>query len=109
MKLEKLIRGGLGTVAALSIAACGGGSEGNSDPAPGPGPVGPTAVTAVGSITGFGSVYVNGTRYEVQSDTVIAIEDEQEIMGDDSALQLGMKVRVTASSTNGQRTAARIE
>ena len=109
MKLEKLIRAGLGTVAALSIAACGGGSGDSSNAGPGPAPAGPVAVTAVGSITGFGSVYVSGTRYEVTANTVIAIEDEQETFGDDSVLQMGMKVRVAASSSNGARTASRIE
>jgi hypothetical protein len=66
-------------------------------------------VTAIGSITGFGSVYVNGTKYEVESDTIIAIEGEAEKTGDDSGLLLGMKVRVTATSTNGARSASRIE
>ena len=50
-------------------------------------------------------VYVNGTRYEVESDTIIAIEDEAETMGDDSRLRLGMKVRVTGTDSGGQRSA----
>ena len=109
MECKRLIKSSLGIVAMTALAACGGGSGDNSDAAPGPGPAGPTTVTAVGSITGFGSVYVSGTRYEVASDTVIAIEDELDVLGDDSRLQLGMKVFVTASASNGVRTAERIE
>ncbi|MDH3547413.1 MAG: DUF5666 domain-containing protein, partial [Gammaproteobacteria bacterium] len=60
-------------------------------------------------ITGFGSVYVSGTKYEVHSGTVIAIEDEAESLGDDSRLRLGMKVRVTATESGGQRSAERFE
>jgi len=109
MKLSKSIGPSLGLLAGLSLVACGGGSSNNATPGGGPAPADPVAITAVGSITGFGSVFVNGTKYEVESDTVIAIEDELETMGDDSNLRLGMKVRVTASATNGVRSADRIE
>ncbi len=99
----------LGLVAMLSLAACGGGSSGNNTNQPGPAPTGPTAVTVVGSITGFGSVFVNGGKFEVAGNTIISIEDEAETMGDDSRLRLGMKVRVSGVDDNGVRTATRIE
>ena len=102
---------GLGLLAtALGLAACGGGgSGGNNASSPPPPPAGPTAVAVVGTITGFGSVYVNGIRYEVRSDTVVDIEGEAESMGDDSRLRLGMKVHVVGDDNGGQRSAGRIE
>lgn len=111
MKFTRLIGPFLGLAAGLVLAACGGGSSsgGNSTNAPPPPRPAATPVTAVGAITGFGSVYVNGTRYEVASDTVIEIEDEAETMGDDSRLRLGMKVEIEADDDNGQRTARRIK
>ena len=112
MKLSRQIRPILGLTAMISLAACGGGSSGggsadggNNNPPTG----GPVGVTSIGSITGFGSVFVNGTKYEVGASTRIAIEDQPEMMGDDSALRLGMKVRVTAIDDNGIRTASFIE
>jgi hypothetical protein len=66
-------------------------------------------VTAVGSITGFGSIHVNGARFEVAADTVIAIEGQADTIGDDSVLLLGMKVQVQGSDDNGLRTATHIE
>ena len=110
MKITRLIGPILGLVVTLSLTACGGGgSSSNSSIGGTPVAAAPIDVTAVGSITGFGSVYVNGTKYEVESGTIIAVEGEAEKMGDDSRLLLGMKVRVVALSSNGQRTASSIE
>jgi len=55
-----------------------------------------TAIASTGTITGFGSVFVNGVKYEIENGTVVAIEDEDDIIGDDSRLRLGMKVRIEA-------------
>ncbi len=96
----------------LGIAACGGSSGYGGDPStppPPPPPSAATGVTVIGPITGFGSVFVNGARYEVGSDTVVAIEGETEVVGDDSGLRLGMKVHIRGSDDGGQRTAERIE
>lgn len=108
--------------AAVSIAACGGG--GGSSPAnppaatPNPDPVivapptpaapAPVTVTAIGTITGFGSVFVNGRRYEIAPSTVVAVEDGIRT-GDDSELRMGMKVRISADDDDGARTATRID
>lgn len=109
MKFNRQLTLLLSLAGALGLTACGGGSSsGNSGPG-GPGPTAPTQVTVVGSITGFGSVYVSGTKYEVASDTVIKIEDEAEMTGDDSGLRLGMKVRLSGSDNNGVRTALSID
>ncbi len=113
MTLKRQIGPILGLAAAVSLAACGGGSSGDGSTTDGTGGLPPGAttvsVTAIGTITGFGSVFVNGTKYEVNANTVVSIEDEQETTGDDSALRMGMKVRVAAVEDGGVRTARSIE
>ncbi len=66
-------------------------------------------MSSIGIITGFGSVFINGVKYEVENGTILAVEDEDETTGDDSALRVGMKVRISATQSNGVRTANRIE
>jgi len=114
MNITKALGPILGLAAAIGVAACGGGSSGgdgsNGNPTGNNPPAGgPVGVTAIGTITGFGSVFVNGIKYEVEANTVVAIEDEPETMGDDSALRVGMKVHVEATDDNGVRTAQSIE
>ena len=87
MKLSRQIRPILGLAAMIGLAACGGSSSGNGSADGGdnnPPSGGPVGVTSIGSITGFGSVFVNGTKYEVAAATRIAIEDQPEMMGDDT-------------------------
>jgi hypothetical protein len=92
------------------LAACGGGGGGSSSdptlPAPAPEPES-TSVTSEGVITGFGSIYVNDLRYQLDNDTRV-ITDDDERFGDDSELQLGMKVSVHARERDGERVADRI-
>jgi hypothetical protein len=80
--------------AALLIAACGGGGGGgDSAAAPPPPAVGaaPTSLT-VGPITGFGSVIVNGVRFD-DSGAQIEFEDNDDRIGDkNGGLQIGMVV-----------------
>ena len=52
---------------ALAAAACGGSTLGSSS---NPQPTGSTAVATSGTITAFGSVYVNGVRYDVSRATL---------------------------------------
>ena len=78
-------------------------------PSGGTPPPPPTALKSSGTITGFGSIIVNGEHYEIDGGTVVAIEDESETTGDDSRLRLGMRVDIDATETNGVRTASRIE
>ena len=109
MKFTRLIGLLSGLVGALGLTACGGGSSSDNSAPVGPLATVPTQVTVVGSITGFGSVFVNGTKYEVASDTIVTIEGETETTGDDSRLRLGMRVRMSAIDNNGVRTARTIE
>lgn len=111
MKFTRLFGSILGVAALVSLTACGSSSSGTTSPivSPPPPPPAPTSVTAVGAITGFGSVWINGVKYEVEADTVIAIEGEADRMGDDSVLRVGMKVNVKGQDDNGLRSAQSIE
>lgn len=101
-------------VFSLLLTACGGGGGGSS---PAPAPIAtapptaqaPVAVTASGVVTGFSSVFINAVKYEVESDTVVAMEDGTEVSGDDSELRVGMKVRVHAIERDNERIAEHIE
>ena len=95
------------SVAIGLMVGCGGGGGGSNPPPAGttPPPAVPQAVSTTGIITGFGSVFVDGTRYEVASDTVVSIEGRDDVMGDDSDLRVGMKVDVQSTDDDGERTA----
>jgi predicted RNA-binding protein len=78
---------------ALTLAACGG-SSGNGDN--NPQQQEPTPVTVAGKVTGFGSIYVNGIRFETNS----AIYDLDDMTGSgDSDVSVGMHV-VIAGTVN---------
>ena len=95
---------GLLMALALGLAACGGGG---GDAASGGAPVLPSAGTtgafSQGTITGFGSIVVNGVRFDESSATVT---DDAGNRSTASALRLGMRVEVehgsiaTASGAN---------
>jgi Domain of unknown function (DUF5666) len=76
----------------MAVAACGGGGGGSTD-----GSGGGTGgidrggiITATGTITGFGSVHVNGVRY-VTTGATFTIDDNP---GTESELRVGQVVRV---------------
>jgi hypothetical protein len=84
----------LAVAVALAVTACGGGggSGGDDDGTSGtPPPVSRTRIVT-GAISGFGSVIVNGTRYDTSSATV-RIEDRAGTM---SELKVGQVVRIEA-------------
>jgi len=65
MTRQHLIKGLFAAVAALGLAACsGGGSSGNDAPQSAAQSV---PVISSGTVTGFGSVFVNGVRFETSS------------------------------------------
>jgi hypothetical protein len=81
---------------AISIAAC---SSGGSDVAG----IGGSGITSSGTITGFGSVYVNGVKFDTSSST-ITIDDNP---GMESDLATGMRVTVSGTlfdDSNGTAT-----
>lgn len=67
------------------LSACGGGGGGSGGSSAG------KNITSVGRVDGFGSVYVNGVEYDT-THTSFRVDDEEGY--DDSALAVGMKVRV---------------
>jgi hypothetical protein len=102
----------LPAAASLLVAACGGGgddsSSGPATPPPGqPPPTGSAkAVFISGAISGFGSVIVNGVRYDTTG-TEVRVDDRA---GAVSELRVGQVVRVEAEvDDRGQARARRIE
>lgn len=82
--------------AALGLSACGGGGGGDSGVGSGG-----TGSFAVGPISGFGSIIVNGIRYD--DDGADVFDDDGNAAGPD-ALGLGMVVEVTGSAITAETT-----
>jgi hypothetical protein len=87
---SRFARAAAGLVAALATAvlvACGGGGSATADAQY-------SASYAVGRISGFGSIVVNGVHYD---ETTAAVTDDDDDSPDDDSLELGMVVEVEAS------------
>lgn len=95
MKVKYLITCMSLALAVGGITACGGGGSG--------GTTGTTAssISSVGTITGFGSIYVNGIEFETDG-AAYRVDDEDGF--DDSSLAVGMKVKVEGSVNDDGRT-----
>jgi hypothetical protein len=88
----------MGLVVAGFLTGCGsGGGEATVSTAGS----GSGSAAATGTITGFGSVFVNGKRFE--TDHASFLVDDQP--GTQSDLKLGMTVAVTGTLSNNQRSA----
>ena len=72
------------------LVACGGGGGGSD----GGGMVGGESISSVGTLSGFGSLYVNGIEFETAGASY-RVDDEDRF--DDSALSAGMKLWVTGT------------
>lgn len=105
MKLSRLVTW-IAASATLVIAACGGGgsSGGIGGTGGGGGGIGGTGV-AYGTITAFGSVWVNGVEYET-TNTTFKTDDNPNGGGGQDDLRVGMVVRVDGSISG--KTAATI-
>lgn len=89
---RRLLAGGLALAAATLLIACGGGGD-----VAGVG-TGGTGSFSVGTVTGFGSVFVNGTRYEDNGARLVDDDGTVKVLGtDDNPLKVGMVVEVTGS------------
>ncbi len=95
MKINQLRNFTLASIATAVMLGCGGSGG------PGDGENGITGITTVGAITGFGSVYINGVEYETNQSEY---EVEDEAAFDDSALKVGMVVKVKGSVNPDGRT-----
>ena len=80
---------GAGTTVGSDIGSGGTGIAGASPGGVGSGGTGVTADAGVGSVDGFGSIIVNGVRYDIATATTL--------LSDVTELKLGMTVRVTGT------------
>ena len=89
---------GVTLLLSLTLAACGssGGSADNT-----PMPPAATAKSVVGTIAGFGSIYVNGVEFDTNG---ASYDVDDASASDDSALAVGMVVKVKGSVNAGGRT-----
>ena len=101
----KLMQYGLLAAALLTIAACGGGGS-DTTTAPATGANSPQAAIAVGPITNFGSIVVNGVRYDTDNAT-FSVSGQPGTQGD---LSVGHIVRVkgTRNGDSGTGTAEEV-
>lgn len=82
-------------LAAIGVAACGGGGgDGGNTNAVGGGGSATTTSSSSGTITGFGSVFVNGVEFETD-EAVFNVDDNPDAL--ESDLDLGMVVTVTGT------------
>ena len=81
---------------ALALVACGGGVDS--------GGTGATSSYASGPITGFGSVIVNGVRFD---DSLASISDDDGTLRQRGDLRLGMSVEIRGSAISTDATAAK--
>jgi|SRR5580765_1172900 len=90
MIINTTIRNSIAAAAALLLAvACGGGGGDNMPP--------PNQAFTQGTITGFGSIIVNGIRF---NDNSAQVTDDDGQLHDKSELKLGMNVEVESSGIN---------
>jgi len=79
----------------LALASCGGGTSGT----------GGSGVTSTGTITAFGSVFVNGVEFNTSGATIV-LDDNPAA---ESNLRVGMVVTVSGSRSGSSGSATRIE
>jgi len=98
------LAGALTLASAALLAACGGGGD-----SAGIG-TGGTGSFSVGPVTGFGSIFVNGVRYDDNGARLVDDDGTVKVLGsDDNPLKVGMVVEVSGSvDDNGVRRAAQI-
>ncbi len=89
-----------GLVALLALSGCGGG--GGTQTAG----IGGTGKVSSGSITAFGSIFVNGVEYDISNATITVDEDSTQKSQAD--LHIGMVVTVDGSSNATSGTATRV-
>jgi len=85
---KSIINSAISAAIAISITAC---SSGGSDVAG----IGGSGITSSGTITGFGSIFVNGVEFETSSST-FSIDDNPN-PGSESDLAIGMRVIVNGT------------
>lgn len=99
------LAGALSLAAAALLAACGGGGGDSAGVG-----TGGTGSFSVGPVTGFGSIFVNGVRYEDNGARLVDDDGTVKVLGsDDNPLKVGMVVEVSGSvDASGARQATQI-
>lgn len=95
MKARHFMIAGMSGILLFGLTACGGGGSGGSDSGGNS-----KQKSTSGSITSFGSIYVNGVRYDT-SNASITIEDKA---ATESDLRVGMMVHVIEDGNGGAAT-----
>jgi len=90
--------------AAALLAGCGGGGDTGTSSLPAGNSGANTSSFAAGAISGFGSVIVNGVRFD---DSAARIVDDDGRAGDSSALKLGMRVEIDGGAVSDDGTGPR--
>ena len=98
--LPKAVRNFLLLISSAVLASCGGGG-GSTDTAG----IGGTGIV-VGRVSGFGSIFINDTRYTTPAGTRFVIDG---MAGSQDDLEVGMVVRIEAETENGNFTGKAIE
>ena len=101
----RCLAGALTLAGAALLAACGGGGGDSAGVG-----TGGTGSFSVGPVTGFGSVFVNGVRYEDNGARLVDDDGTVKVLGsDDNPLKVGMVVEVSGSvDGSGARKATQI-
>ncbi|TCK17971.1 hypothetical protein DFR30_1226 [Thiogranum longum] len=87
MTINKLTKAAGAIAVVLGLSACGGGGSGTTSATAG--------ASSVGTITGFGSIFVNGVEYETRGASIIIDGNP----GTESDLAVGMVVELTGSAS----------
>jgi len=109
MRRSSILFNLLGVVGLVGLLnGCGsGGDSGTSAPVAGPA----TPIVSSGTITKFGSVYINDRKYEIDDSTSTSVDGAAPVNGDVAAkniLKLGMVVKVSGIVSGSSRTASTI-
>ncbi|MBC7733249.1 MAG: hypothetical protein H7306_15340 [Bacteriovorax sp.] len=88
-----------GAIAALSLAGCGGGSSGDASPTSGTLSGASAGSASTGTITAFGSVFVNGHEFGTGTAKVID-DDTGTTSAGTSALEVGMTVDIKSAANS---------
>jgi hypothetical protein len=95
MKRKHLLAGaGLAITLCAVLVACGGGSSSGSTASTSSSQ---SSTTASGTLSAFGSVFVNGTEYAVSASTSVVDGDADDAASSASALLVGMRLDVSAT------------
>lgn len=97
---------GAGFCVLTALSCSGGGGGGTGVPS-----ANTTSVTSSGTITDFGSVYINGRKYEIDASTSTSVDGSAAVKGDVEArkvLKVGMVVTVSGTTNGSSRTASTI-